>query len=422
MPLEEPIDILRERQGREPDVVCRERLERLVKAIQVREPDRVPIILTGCPPGFALRYAGVTGYQYYYDYVDGWRAIVKFARDFPVDSIFFEVGVEGHVLAIAFPEVSEFMAATAGHLTGPMHDILRDRFSKFPGRELPEALTTVQFIGGRFMETEEYDKLIDNPLEFIRETILPRAFESLRNPSSHEARVALMKTGLELYKAMICMNTLAIELTKLGYPMAPLTNAYCPLDFIGDFLRHVNNVLLDVYKRPDKVKVACEALVKPILDMALSIKNAVHCFIPLHLNEMLPSRIYKELYWPYLKEVIFRLRESGLTIWVFFEGDHTPHLETLLELPKGWGIAWFEKADIKKAKKILDGHTCIMGGLPINLLVAGTPEKIEDYVKKLISELALGGGFILSTGVADIPPGTPVANLRALINAVLKYG
>ena len=419
--MKEPIDILRERQQKEPGAVAKERLERLVSTIQLKEPDRVPIILTGCPPGFALRYAGVTGYQYYYDYVDGWDAIAKFAQDFPVDSLFFEVGVEGHVLAIAFPEIPELMAATAGHLTGPMHDILRDKFSRFPGRELPETITTVQFIGGKFMEAEEYGKLVDNPLEFIREVILPRAFESLRNLNSHEARVALVKTGAELSKIIQHMNALGEKLTKLGYPVAPLTNAYCPLDFIGDFLRHVRYVLADVYRHPDSVKAACEALVKPILDMALSIK-AVHCFIPLHLNEMLPPKLYSELYWPYLKEIILKLREAGLTIWVFFEGDHTPHLETLLELPKGWGIAWFEKTDLRKAKKVLDGHTCIMGGIPTNLLLSATPEKIEKYVKEIISDLAPGGGYILSTGVADIPPETPIANLRALINAVLKYG
>ncbi len=414
------IEELMERQRKEPEIVLKERLDRLSKTIELKEPDRVPLILTGCPPAFALKHAGVSGYDFYYDYERGWKAIVKFVEDYPMDSIFFEVGLEGHVLALAFPEVPEFMIATAGHITGPMHDILRDKYTKFPGRELPLTIPTGQFLGGRFMEAEEYGKLIENPAEFIRETILPRAFESLKDV--HQSRIALIKTGIELSKAINSMTSIASDLTKLGYPVAPLTDAYCPVDFIADFLRHVTNMLIDIYRIPDKVKAACEVLVELILNMAFQVKNAVHVFIPLHLNEMLPPKTYNELYWPYLKKVILSLKEKGLTIWVFFEGNHEPHLETLLELPKSWGIAWFEKTDVRKAKRVLEGHTCIMGGFPTNLLVSGTPEKIEEYVKNLIKDVAPGGGFIISTGVADIPWGTSEANLRALINAVLKYG
>ena len=41
----------------------------------------------------------------------------------------------------------------------------------------------------------------------------------------------------------------------------------------------------------------------------------------------------------------------------------TPHLETILELPAGWGTAYFEKQMCVKLKKPLQGHTCIMGGI-----------------------------------------------------------
>jgi hypothetical protein len=44
-----------------------------------------------------------------------------------------------------------------------------------------------------------------------------------------------------------------------------------------------------------------------------------------------------------LKEVILRLRHRSLSIWVFFEGNHLLYVDSLLELPKGWGVAWFER-------------------------------------------------------------------------------
>ena len=107
---------------------------------------------------------------------------------------------------------------------------------------------------------------------------------------------------------------------------------------------------------------------------------------------------------------------------VFFEGHHEPHLETILELPKGWGIAYFEKTDVVKAKEILKDHSCVMGGLPITLLVGGTPASIDEYIKNLFEKVKPGGGFVLAPSVGTAPRETPLENLTALIEAVEKYG
>ena len=97
-------------------------------------------------------------------------------------------------------------------------------------------------------------------------------------------------------------------------------------------------------------------------------------------------------------------------------------MDTILELPEGWGIAYFEKTDVVKAKKVLQGHSCVMGGIPMGLLVGGTPMKIEEYIKNLLEEVKPGGGFILAPGVGTAPSETPVENIHALIEAVEKYG
>jgi len=107
---------------------------------------------------------------------------------------------------------------------------------------------------------------------------------------------------------------------------------------------------------------------------------------------------------------------------VFFEGDHMPHLDTILELPKGWGIAYFERPkDFIKVYEKLRGHACVMGGIPVTLLHSGTPEKVEEYVRKLLEATASNEGLIPAPGVAEIAPEVPDANIRAFINAALKY-
>jgi len=200
----------------------------------------------------------------------------------------------------------------------------------------------------------------------------------------------------------------------VGYPAFPMGWGYAPLDLIGDFLRGVRNVVLDIRRYPDKVKKATEALLEPLMNYALSCKSmgAKYAMFPLHLNEYLSPKLYNEFYWPTLKAIILRLYDEGIKSMVF----------SILELPKGWGIAYFEKTDVVTAKKVLQGHTCVMGGIPLGLAVGGTPAEIQEYIKNLLEQVKPGGGFILAPGVATAPADTPPENLTAIIEAVEKYG
>ncbi|MEM1645310.1 MAG: hypothetical protein QXZ41_07945 [Ignisphaera sp.] len=78
----------------------------------------------------------------------------------------------------------------------------------------------------------------------------------------------------------------------------PVTFAYSPLDVVGDFLRHPTGAMLDIRRYPDGIKTVAKRLIEPILKVALALKpvGAKYTFIPLHLNEMLPPKIYNEFY------------------------------------------------------------------------------------------------------------------------------
>jgi uroporphyrinogen-III decarboxylase len=77
--------------------------------------------------------------------------------------------------------------------------------------------------------------------------------------------------------------------------------------------------------------------------------------------------------------------------------------------------------DIFKAKEILGDHMCIMGDVPPSLLTLGTPEQVENYVKKLIDEVGKGGGYILCTG-CELPIDTKEENYRAMLETAKSYG
>ena len=398
--------------------LAKERLARFETAINLGVPDRVP--LWGLGVDIIAAYAGITQHDMYYNPEKAAMAIEKFARDFPCD--YFPgvlLGLGGYVYSVALSGYDDL--AMVGLIDGPMHDIIGEKFNKFPGREVGENATP-QFLGGTFMYPEEYDELIEDPINFIAEKVVPRTSDNLSTP--RKAMATWVKVGMELQRRTETSINFDDIARKLGYPIQPSGWAGAPLDIIGDFLRGFDQVMLDIYRYPDKVKKATESLCKLVIEGALeSIKmGAKYINIPLHLNEYLSPKLYNEFYWPTLKEVILEIYKAGGKSMVFFEGQHEHHLETLLELPKGWGVAGFEKTDVVKAKELLKGHTCIMGGLPVSLLVSGTPETIDEYVKNLLEKVKLGGGFILASGVGSIPVEVPIENVTAIIEAVEKYG
>ncbi|HHV83748.1 MAG TPA: hypothetical protein GXX43_08850 [Tepidanaerobacter syntrophicus] len=405
--------------AKSPDELAKERLARIEAARNLEEPDRVP--LSGIGGDIIPAYAGITQHEFCYDYDKAIKAIEKYLRDFPSDMPGGGFsGLDGRAFCIAFSEFPDLSPAFT-LVSGPLHDALGDKYYRYPGREIDENASP-QFIGGTFMQPEEYDQLIEDPVGFIAETILPRACTNLE--TKRKAMATWVRVGMEISKAGPAYAELGKILAELGYPSMPMGWGYAPMDIIGDFLRGISNAVLDVRRYPDKVKKAIDALTEPVIQYSLATVQggAKIAMFPLHLNEYLSPKLYNEFYWPSLKKVIMRFYEEGVKSQVFFEGHHESHLETILELPKGWGVAYFEKTDVVKAKEVLQGHTCIMGGIRMSLLVSGTPQEIDDFIKDLLKKMKPGGGFILAAGVNVAPANTPPENIHALIEAVEKYG
>ena len=275
------------------------------------------------------------------------------------------------------------------------------------------------------MKVEEYDELIEDPQRFLVEKLLPRSCRNLEDPGSVKAMVALFKWGNESRRSAEANANLSAELRRLGFPGFSGGFSYAPLDFIGDYLRDVKNVLLDTFRVPDKVKQAAVAVGALILEMnrvaAESAPVGTRAFIPLHLNEYFSPKHYGEFYWPTLKRVVLDLIDLGFIPYIFYEGYHDAHLETILELPKGKTISKFEKTDLRRAKEVIGDHSCIVGGPPSSLFIGGTPAKVEEYVRDLLEDVKPGGGFMLSPAVS-IPGNARPENVRALLRAVEKHG
>ncbi|MEM4887807.1 MAG: uroporphyrinogen decarboxylase family protein [Thermosphaera sp.] len=423
-----------------PEELLRERKERLEKVYMNKKPDRVPA--TFFPDAvLTAKHAGATVAAATSDYDLMYKIGLIWFDDFNIDGVdippfgIFNLTLGMPVLPFVVWEqfTKAYRTPFALMLTGNTHRILRDKVSKWPGVELPPDAHP-QYIGGKFMEVEEYRKLAEDPITFMSEVIVPRMFESLSKPDSPQAYTSLVRLGQDMAKFNKVMMDIGLEALKRGWPSFPMGFGYPPLDFIADALRHPTYTMLDLRRHPEEVHRALDALTPILVEMMreslitpedaekLFGTRVVLVFFALHLNEMLPPKLFEEFYWPGLKTLLLEAHKRNAIPSVFFEGDFTRFTHYLLELPKGSIFAWFERADLRKVRKILGDHLPIGGGISSALYVYGTKEKVYKEVCKLLNDVKEPGVFMFMGAGAPIPYGAKIENIKAAIEAVKKCG
>lgn len=410
-----------------PKEIIKQKVDRIEKAVRLEKPDRIPFITILGINAFQAAYAGYTMAEVSLEPAKFADSMVKLGEDFDRDLALGTPGLRNSLTITMAEEHPELVPAVES-MTGQLHQIVQDTFTKWPGIELEEDVTP-QFIGGKFLEADEYDLFIDDPVKCINEVIIPRAYRSMANPKSSTAYGALIKWGLELKDRVAALASASNRLRELGFPKVKVTTALNPYDFVADFVRNFDQAILDFRRCPEKIEAAAEAILPYMLkyieattgippeaqqdfDMASPIVS-----YPLHLNEFLHPKFYNKYYWPMMKKLLEADIAAGRIPLVLFEGDHTPHLETLLDLPKGKIIACFERPDWNKVAEIVKGHQCVMGGLSTSLMITGTPHDIEAKIKEM-AELFDGEGFILSFSHCSLSGETKVENMRAAVDTV----
>jgi len=409
-----------------------ERGRRIRDAIEMRVPDRVPVVLgTGV---FAARYGGLTASALYYDHLAYKDACKKMILDFEPDLIgWWEVGL--------YP--------------GSVWDLLDTKHQRWGGGGLPPD-AGIQFVEGEYMKAEEYDLFNLDPSDFVMRYYLPRSFGALapfsklpavRNlmgtgfagivdlfakPEYRQLASKLYEAGLEREKDKKLASEFTEEMTGLGIVMPEpggATPGGAPFDMISDYLRGMRGTMLDMYRCPDKLLEACDKILAWRISQATPANpkktgNPARSGGALHRGSdgFMSIEQFERFYWPGLKKALMAGIDLGYVAAPFCEGLWNDRLEYWLELPKGKALCFFDQVDMFRAKKILGGHACIQGNVPASLLEVGSPQDVEEYCKKLIKVCGKDGGFILSASTINPPDAAKPANIKAMIDSAKKYG
>jgi hypothetical protein len=396
---------------------------RIIKAINLEEPDRVPCQI---PAGtFPAYYAGYDLKRCMYDLEAMRTAMIKFVTDFDCDT---------HGGTHFFP--------------GKVLEILGYKLYKWPGHGLSDDAVNVQFDEQEYMQPDEYDEFILNPADYIIRRFLPRtwgAFSPLSTvgPLSSFQGIAYQALGLaslpdfrplfkaisEASQALDEWGTVVAECSRvtqaMGYPSTEGGMALAPFDTIADLLRGTRGSSLDMYRQPDKLLEATEKVVGLTLQSVMENADqfvSPFVFIPMHkgADAFMSDQYFEKFYWPSFRELLLGLIDEGLIPAMVVDGTYNRRLEHIKDLPRASVIWTFEKTDMVLAKRVLGGHACIAGNITGALLYTGTPEDVKKYCRWLIDTLGPGGGYILSMGISvdTVAP----ANLQAIIETAKEYG
>jgi uroporphyrinogen-III decarboxylase len=412
--------------GKTPEELFKEREQRVRDAVALKEPDRVPFL--PFYHFFPAKFAGISHRDAMYDYD-------KLAMAWKKVTVEFEPDMYNN----PFTNIA----------LGNLMEILDFKQIQWPGGALPPD-RPFQFVEKEYMKGEEYDDFLFDPTNYLQRVLFPRicgALESFQllppTPSLFYIRIltgtaifnhpdvarsidALLKAAKEAKRMLVRMGAFKKEMEELGFPSQFGGIGYAPFDYIGDLMRGTRGVLLDMYRKPDKLLAAMEKLIPYIIEGAINLAKASGeniIFIPLHkgLDGFMSNEHFKTFFWPSLRKVMMGLIDAGLVPSPFWEGRCDTRLEVIRDIPKGKAVYMFEQTDVFRAKEILGDRVCIRGNVPASMLCAASPQEITDYCKKLIEVVGKGGGFILD-GAIGIPDEAKPENVKAMADVVKAYG
>jgi uroporphyrinogen-III decarboxylase len=420
---------IEKRNGKSVAELYREREKRIFDAMQMKVPDRVPVILFDVPL-LACRYTGLPYSAAYYD-APAWRAAFK--------KMFADLEPDGW--------------SGIARESGAALEATGTKFDCWPGGNLPPDVGN-QVLEQEFMKEDEYDLFLADPSDFIVRVWLPRVYDSLqplakipplRHLGTHLAMMtqifasdeftrmaaAMKKAGQEATKWDRQIGRMDVEMASLGFACTwpPNFGGIQPpfSDFSNNF-RTYRGVVLDMFRQPEKLKAALNTILEYRIATARPVVKKDgefamgHCGEPHRVSDEFMSRErFEEFVWPYWKRAIDATLGLGYdTVWMFCEGRRDNQLEYFAGFPRGSLVILLENTDIFRAKEILGDRVCLMGNVPLRLLQLGSPRDVDDYCRKLIKVCGKGGGFILANGggIYDARP----ENMKAMVDSVKKYG
>jgi len=269
------------------------------------------------------------------------------------------------------------------------------------------------------MKDSEYSQFIENPFDFLVETVIPRHNKNLdpKNPIKMSISIQMGKLSQQNDNKII--GQIAQDLIQthgyyMGSPKGSLNYTEAPMDFIADQLRGFMGISLDLRRHRSLIKEAADAVMPLLFHWGLPTNPHPEggVFIPLHMPTFMGEKDFSELWLPSYKTMLQQYAALGVRAHMFCETDWTRYLDILLsEMPSGSQLT-FEYGDPQTIKDKLGKKFILTGLFPSSSLKTDSPEQIVDRAKRFLDIMLPGGGYLF--GFDKDPLSFKEVNLESL--------
>jgi uroporphyrinogen-III decarboxylase len=133
----------------------------------------------------------------------------------------------------------------------------------------------------------------------------------------------------------------------------------------------------------------------------------------------LSAQTYREVVLPSEKRLRFHF-DGRLSLHMCGRSDHLLEIfrdDLAIHELQGFGY----EVDLDRIAEAMGGRVVLLGNVNPMLIHAGTPGEVKAAARRVLEKLAPLGGLIVQDG-NNIPPGSPVANINAMMEAAEEWG
>lgn len=337
--------------------------ERVMRVLQGRLPDRVPVCLHNFLP--AAREFGVTLEQYLTDPAAAAGAHLHAVEKYGHDCIVIDLDTT--MLAEAMGAVRDSTPGEPGHIAAPaIHSL------------------------------DEAERL--RPVDPQRDGRIPVLLEAIRRLAA-----------------------------AVGGRVAIRGNADQCAFSLASLLRGMEDFMMDLVTEPDHpgLRQLLEVCYQSHLATHRAVRAAGADFTSLGDSpagpDVVSPQIFERFARPYHERLVRDLAADGVFTVIHVCGNTSRILDQLAQYP-ACGFELDYKTDAARAKATPGAHHVLFGNIdPSGVLALGSVEQVRDAARRLIKTWKPGGRFVLNAGCA-IPAMTPPENIHALVAAAVEFG
>lgn len=197
-----------------------------------------------------------------------------------------------------------------------------------------------------------------------------------------------------------------------------------PFGVAGDLMGQID-AFTAVYERPDflreMLRIVTDKLIEWLdfcwVEEKLSTPRDLAWTDDLAVS--LSANSYRALVLPFEQKLRFHF-DGYLSLHMCGKADHMLEIfrdDLKINELQGFGY----QVDLDRVASVLGGRVVLIGNVNPMLIQSGTPDDVRAATRRVIEKLAPTRGLIIQDG-SNIPPGSPLENINAMMEAAEMYG